>query len=122
MIFHDSVTVQYFTSTGTGGAGQWTSRSEEVPCELVPINAEDFDNDSPVVTRYRLLLDAAGLIDAGYGTHGGQQDRLLYRGSVVLTVDGTLEVHRVAGRLHHYEAVVKAFGVASLGTGTAAGW
>lgn len=122
MIYRDSVTVQFFTSTGTGGAGFWTSRAEEVPCELVPLNTDPANTGATVTTRYRLLLDAAGLVDSGYGLHGGQQDRLLYRGSLVLAVDGALEVHRVGGRLHHYEAVVKAFGVGTVAAGTPGGW
>lgn len=121
MIFHDVVQVQFWTVTGTG-AGFWTTVAGEVPCDLVPLNTDTANTGTTVVTRYRLLIDAAGLIDAGYGVHGGKQDTLIYRGTLTLLVDGTLEVHRVNGRLHHYEAVVKAFGVTKTDAGSPTGW
>ena len=68
--------------------------------DLVPLASEEYtDASQRVITRYRIILPvSAGPVTA--------LDELIVDG-INYGVKGDAEPHRLAGRLHHYEAIVE---------------
>ena len=68
--------------------------------DLVPLASEEYtDAGQQVITRYRVFLPvSAGLV---VGT-----DEIVV-GGIRYGVRGDAEPHRLAGRLHHFEAIVE---------------
>jgi hypothetical protein len=103
MIFHDTITLMVRTRTGTDdyGAPIYTTTSTDYRAEVRPLgSAENVDGRDQVTTRYRVFLPAslAGTVNS--------TSAITWTGGTY-QVDGDVERHKVGGRLHHLEAVVK---------------
>lgn len=121
MILHDTVTLQWNEKKDNLDSG--TPRVVVVgpiPCEINPIETEPPTDSSPVKIRYRFVtnIDLVALADAQLAYWKANPAGFTPKGiSITLTYDGKtlsaeagFERHKILGRFHHIEAVMKDFG------------
>lgn len=101
MILSDRVTIikreQHFDDYGTP---VWRDGKPTItPAEVRPVTSEEGDAQGYVSTKYRVFLptSAAGMT---------AQDKIKWQG-MDFEVMGDYEPHKIVGRLHHIEVVVR---------------
>lgn len=123
MILHDSVTLTWIEKIDTLSGG--TARQVvvgQIPAEINPIETEPASDSGPIVIRYRFVtnIDLVALADAqaaewastpnpSGASHRGIKIQLTYDGKT-LSAEAGFERHKILGRFHHIEAVMKDFG------------
>lgn len=106
MIYHDRLTLKILGENMFGELEE-LGEVENVPCEMWPIGSAIADRGETVSTKYRVAM--------AYDTHAipaawpGADTIEAYLGPSRLQVDGSFERHKVGGRFHHTEFVVKDF-------------
>ena len=119
MILHDVCTVTYTEKLDkTDTTPKRSVVVEGVPCELTPLDSTVGAESGLIATRYTYFT-TADLISradaqiaewkATYTNSRGATMVITYRGKT-LSPEAGFEVHRVLGRFHHIEAIVKDFG------------
>lgn len=118
MILHDVVTLTFReTVDKLSGATPRTQVFGLIPAEVNPIETEPASDSGPIVIRYRFVtnVDLSALIDAqdavwtGSNSHTGTTIVLTYDGKTI-TPEAGYERHKILGRFHHIEAIMKDFG------------
>lgn len=119
MILHDRVSVKFIERLDSLDSG--TPRVVDLgflPCEINPIETEPPTDSSPVKIRYRFVtnVDIIGMIDqqivdwkASRPGSRGARLVLTYDGKT-LSPEAGFEKHKILGRFHHIESVMKDFG------------
>lgn len=108
MICHDRVTLQVevpadkFSDDDTV-----TKKFPNLPADIVPLDSTSIQDGQPLRTRYR-LVSRVDLLALVAGVPGKPTVSFIYK-TKTLRLDTALEVHRVAGRFHHVEAVIRDF-------------
>lgn len=119
MILHDSCSIKFTEILDSLDSN--TPRVVDlgtVQCEINPLDTEPASDSGPIVTRYLFLTtyDLITAIDAqkaawkaSYAGSKGLKLTITYGGKT-LSPEAGLEVHKVLGRFHHIEAVIRDFG------------
>lgn len=119
MILHDVCTIKF--TEKLDNLDSTTPRVMTVgaaQCEINPLESNPASDGGPVVTRYLWIttLDLITAIDAQvaawkatYSGSRGLRLEITYSGKT-LSPEAGFEVHKVLGRFHHIEAVVRDFG------------
>lgn len=122
MILHDQVSVTWTETLGSINPGG-TPRVVEagpIPAEINPIETEPASDTGDIVIRYRFVTNvdltmeadvqlAAWKADPGGRNINGIRLTLTYDGKT-LTPEAGFERHKILGRFHHIESVMKDFG------------
>ena len=116
MLLHDTCTVEFTEVIGDfepGPARTYTVPGG-VPCELTPLDSTAASASGPLQTRYTFFtnVDLVALADAQTAEWGGYDPptmTITYHGKT-LQPEAGFEIHRVLGRFHHIEAIVKDYG------------
>lgn len=109
MIYHDRVELVTYNADGSN-VRSISGYEPVLPCELVPLDSTVGTDVAPIATRYRLVMpfDIGELVRDHLG--GGRFQDLRFRGNT-LVLEAGVEAHRMMGRFHHSEAIVKDFGI-----------
>lgn len=123
MLLHDTATLTWVeTKTQLSSGAVRTLVYGVIPVELSPIDTAPATPSGPITIRYRLItpLDLTAMADAqnaywaatpnpSGAVHLGIKMTLTYDGKTV-TPDASFERHKIMGKFHHTEAVMKDFG------------
>lgn len=114
MILHDVCTVQIIEKLDQYDPNDPRETvPQSIPCEINPIETEPANASGPVVTRYRLVttVDLIALVDAQLAEWEVDfVDLVLTYDGKTLQPEAGFERHKILGRFHHIEAVMKDFG------------
>lgn len=121
MLLHDTAILKWTEKKDQLDSGTVrTVTVGEIPCEVTPIDSEPASDSGTIKIRYRFFttVDLVALADAqlaywkanpGTFTPKGITMTLTYDGKTI-SPEASFERHKVLGRFHHIEAIMKDFG------------